>query len=794
MTEVETVKWIGKSVVRQREDGPLTAGAGRFMADINLPGMLHMAILRSVHAHARLLSINTEAAESHPAVHAVFTGKDMPEALRPLPVIWNLPGQKESGIPALASEKVRYVGEPVAVVVADSPSAAEDARELIEVEYEQLPAIVTPQQGAEPGATVINEDWGDNIAARYDFKTGDTDAAFANAPVVVKGRFHINRHTAVPMETRGNVASWDSLSGTLTLWSGSQAPSLLRTELADSLGLADNAIRILSPNVGGAFGVKWDRYPEDILICVVAQKVGCPVKWIEDRREHFQATSHAREQFHEWELAATEDGKILGVRGTIMPDVGASLPSAGIGTHWVTGCTVPNQYKYENYSAELVCVATNKVPSGSYRGFGGPEGNFASERLMDKLARRLELDPAEVRRRNQIQSADMPYASPSGTAFYDSGDPPEALRMALERVGYDELRREQAELREQGIYRGIGIGCYVHCTGFAPSPLLGSINYNTSGYEGVRVQIDPGGKVTLYTGMVPIGQGTETTLAQVAADAFGIDMAEVRVVWGDTSQTPYTGFGSGGSRSHLAVVALLNATDVLKAKMIRIAAHHLEANTDDVEFVNGAAGVRGAPSTRLTLRELGRIAHLAHNLPPHEEPTLHAFQVFDPPGLEWGYGCHIGVIDVDIETATTKWVRYVIVDDCGEVINPLIVKGQVHGAIAQGIGGALLEELTYDESGQLLTGSFMDYLMPSFHDVPKYELDHIITPAPNIRGGFKGVGEAGCMATASVVANAVTDALSPFGIEVDALPVTPNSLWRLLRDAGAYPSPADAAM
>ncbi len=789
MSEREAVKWIGKPVPR-REDRPLMIGAGRYMADINLPGMLHMAILRSPHAHARVVSIDTEAARNHSAVHAVFTAKDLPETLRPLPVIWNPPGQKAGAILALASKKVRYVGEAVAIVVADSQHAAEDARELIEIEYEQLPALVDPVEAMEPDAPVINEEWGDNIAARYPYKSGDTDAAFDDAPVVVTGRFHINRHSAVPMETRGNIASWDPLTGTLTLWSGSQAASLLRTELAASLDLPDNAIRIFSPNIGGAFGVKWDRYAEDLLICVVAQKLERPIKWIEDRREHFQATSHAREQFHEWELAATEEGKILGLRGTIMPDAGASLTSAGIGTPWVTGATVPNQYKFENYTAELVCVATNKVPSGSYRGFGGPEGNFAIERLMDKLARRLELDPAEVRRRNQVQPADMPYTSPSGMAIYDSGNYPEALRLALDRVGYDEIRREQSALREQSIYRGVGIGCYVHGTGFAPSALLGMINYDTSGYEGARVQIDPGGNVTVYTGMIPIGQGTETTLAQVAADAFGIGMDEVRVVWGDTSQTPYTGFGSGGSRSHLAVVALMNAADVLKEKMVRIAAHHLEANPDDVEFVNGSIGVSGAPSSRLTMRDVARIAHLAHNLPPGEEPMLQTLEVFDPPGLVYGYGCHIGVIDVELETATIKWVRYVVVDDCGEVINPLIVKGQVHGAIAQGIGGALLEEFTYDETGQLLTGSFMDYLMPSFHDVPEFELDHIVTPAPGIRGGFKGVGEAGCMATSAVVANAIVDALSPFGIEVDSLPASPNSLWRLLRRAGAYGAPA----
>jgi carbon-monoxide dehydrogenase large subunit len=791
MTQTEPRKWIGKPVPR-REDKALAAGAGKYVADINLPGMLHMVVLRSPHAHARLVSIDIGAAQSHPAVHAVITAKDIQDTVLPFPVIWQPAGQKPFAMAPLASKKVRYVGEPIAVLVADSPHVAEDARELIEVEYDPLPAVIEPEQALAPGAPVINEEWGDNVAARYSWKTGDTDATFADAAIVVRGGFRLNRYAAMTLETRGLVATWDAPTGILTLWSGSQAASLLRTELAVCLGLPDNAIRIFSPNIGGGFGAKWDRYPEDLLVCAATRMLERPVKWIEDRREHFQGMSHAREQIHDWEMALDDDGHILGLRGTIMPNSGAGLTSSGIGTPWLTGCTMPNQYKFENYSADVLCVATNKVPYGAYRGFGVPESNFAIERLMDKAARRLGIDPAELRRRNLVQPGEMPYTNPSGQAIYDSGDYPEAMRRALERVGYDEIRAEQPALRERGIYRGVGISCFVHITGFGPSAVLGIAGYNTSGYEGARVHIDPGGKVTVFTGMIPIGQGIETTISQVTAETFGIDLEDVRIVWGDTSQTPYSGFGSGGSRSNVLMNAVMNAGDELKAKMIRIAAHLLEANPDDMEFVNGRVGVRGAPASGLSMSEVARSAYLAHNLPDGEAPMLETLHVFDPPVFEWGYGCHVGVIDVDVETGTLTWVRYVIVDDCGEVINPLIVDGQVQGGTAQGIGGALLENFAYDESGQLLTSSFMDYLMPSFHDVPDFELEHLVLPAPMIRGGFKGIGEAGCMPPAAVVANAVVDALAPFDVEVDNLPVTPNAVWRLLESAGAYSARAPA--
>ena len=719
----DTVKWIGKPVPRI-EDRVLTRGAGRFVADVKMPGMLHLKVLRSEHAHAGITSIDATAALALPGVHGVFTAEDLPERLNPLPVIWNLPGQLPGGMAALARHKVRYVGEPVAVVVADSDAIAEDALDLIDVRYERRKAVVDVEEAMKHDAPLVNEEWGTNIAIRFPFQTGDTDEAFAAADVVVSAKVSMQRHMCMPLETRGLVASWDDLTETLTLWSQSQAASLLSGELAKCLGLGANQVRVMSPHIGGAFGGKWDRYAEDLLVSAVAMKLQRPVKWIEDRREHFQSFTHARDQHHSWELALASDGHILGLRGTIIGDMGAQLPSAGIGCQWVSGNTMPNQYKFANYSAEVIAVCTNKVGTGSYRGFGGPEANFAIERLMDKGARALGIDPAEIRRINQVTPEDMPYASPSGSAVMDTGDYPEALRRALEIVGYDQIRAEQPELRKKGIFRGVGIAPYVHCTGFGPSALLGTVGYSTSGYEGSRIVVDRTGRITVYNGMVPIGQGAETALSQVVADAFGVDLDLVRVVSGDTSQTPYTGFGSGGSRAGLMAAAALGAAEETKQKMARIAAHQMEVDVADVEFVDGEVRVKGAPDTSMSLADIAWEAHMAHNLPAGEQPLLLGNHVFDPPGFGWAYGVHVGVVDVDIETGDVAWVDYVAVDDCGPMINPLIVRGQLHGGIAQGIGGAMLEEVTYDESGQLITASFMDYLVPSIHDVPgEYRID-----------------------------------------------------------------------
>jgi carbon-monoxide dehydrogenase large subunit len=437
----------------------------------------------------------------------------------------------------------------------------------------------------------------------------------------------------------------------------------------------------------------------------------------------------------------------------------------------------------------VYAVATNKTPSSTYRGFGGPEATFATERLIDKAARALKLDPAEMRRRNHIKPEEFPWFSAGGGVF-DSGNYPGTLQMALDAAGYDELRKEQATLRERGVCRGIGIGSYIHTAGFGPSLVLGMLSYYTSGYEGSTIKVDPGGNVTLYTGMIPMGQGTETTLAQVAAQEFGVEMDQVQVVWGDTATTPYTGFGSAGSRSNVAAAAIIKAAEVVKSKAIRIGANMLEAAADDCVYQDGAVSVKGSPDRQVTLPEIATQAYLAHRLPEGEQPTLEGTYVYDPAMFTIAFGCHVVVVDVDLDTGEVKIVRYVIADDAGTIINPVLIDGQIQGGLAQGLGGALLEEFVYDDDGQLLTTSFMDYLLPSIHEMPDVEIHHQVTPSPHTPGGFKGMGEAGTFPPGPAIANAVTDALQSFGVEIDEMPITANRVWSTLERHSRDATPA----
>lgn len=790
-TTEQAAGWIGVSAPR-REDAALIRGRGRFIADVDLPGTLHMAVLRSPFAHARIEGIDASAAEALEGVHLVITPDDL-EGIGAFPTIWRLPGQKECHTPALAPGKARYAGEPVAAVVADSRYTAEDALDLIDVDYEVLDHVVDVEAALEDGAPVINEHMGDNVIIHHVSpgynalgEVGDLEAAMAEADEVITGRLRIGRYSGVPLETRGLVADWDELRQTLTLHSESQVAHLLRTELAAALGIPETSIRILTPNIGGAFGNKWDRYPEDILAPLASMKLGRPVKWIEDRRESLQATVHGREQVQEWQLAVKSDGTVLGLKGRVLSDQGAHLHSVGIGPAWVTGAAAINQYKIVNYYCDVLGVATNKTPNSTFRGFGGPEAMFGIERMMDKAARKLGIDPAEIRRKNMIGADEFPYFSHGG-AVYDSGDYPAALAKALEAADYEGLREEQAALREQGVHRGIGIASYIHVSGFGPSAILGMLDYYTGGYEGSTVKIDPHGRATLYTGMIPMGQGTETTLAQVAADHLGIDIANVRVVWGDTDQTPYTGFGSAGSRSNVAAVALIKAIEEIKAKAVRIGAGLLEADPEDVDYGGGRISVKGAEEMRsLSLAEVAQQAYWGHKIPEGDQPGLEATYVYDPANFTTAYGTHVAVVDVDVQTGKIDWVKYVVVDDAGTIINPLLVEGQIHGALAQGLGGAVLEEFVYDqETGQLLSSTLMDYLLPSFTDLPDFEIHHLVTPSPHTEGGFKGMGEAGCFPAGPVLANAVSDALAPLGVEVDQTPVTPSRLWALIDAASA---------
>ena len=772
--------YVGERVKRI-EDPKLLTGRGRYVADIDRPGMLHAALLRSGFPHAAIRSIDTSEALALPGVEAVLTAADLRRlGISDMPVTWVQPNQKGLSYPLLASDRVRFVGEQVAVVAAESRYVAEDALDLIQVEYDELPAVLGPDDSLAEGATLIHPDWGDNVIVEIDVDSGDYDEAAREADVVLAERLRSHRYMAVPLETRGAVAEFDPATETLTVWISNQSPHRVKTHLAKMLGWPEHKLRVIVPEVGGGFGLKDHIYAEEVLAAVLTKVTGRPVKWVEDRREHFLGSVHAREQLHDIELAARADGTLLGVRDRIVVDHGAYTANIGIGPSATTMAILPGPYRFSNYRCNVTAAATNKVPSGAYRGFGQPQATFVMERMFDRLARRLELDPAELRLRNFIRPEEFPYTTPTGL-IYDSGDYPEALRKALELVDYDGWRARQRELREQGRHVGIGMAAYIELTGLGPSKDLAYVGFGLGGYESVVVRMDPQGRATVYTAMANTGQSHHTTLAQLCATELGIRLEDVVVVQGDTDVTPYAPAGSIGSRgAAVGGPAVMRASRKVRIKLLQMAAHLLEASEGDLEIADGNVFVRGTPSSSVPVAKVAHEILLAHDLPEAMEPSLEEKDVYDPHELSFAYAMHVGVVEVDAETGVLEILKYAVVHDCGTVINPNVVEGQVVGGVAQGIGGALLEELVYDESGQLLTSSFMDYLLPSAAEVPPVLLGHLEIPAPHVPGGFKGAGEGGTIAPPGVLANAVEDALSPFGVFVQETPLSPGNVWNLV--------------
>ena len=758
----------------------MLTGSATFVDDVDLPGMLHAALVRSPVPHAKITSLDVSAAEAMPGVEMVLTAASLRELnVAEMPVTWRQPNQKGETYPLLASDVVRFVGEGVAIVAATSRYLAEDAAAAVEVTYEDLPANVDPLKALDADTPVINPEWGDNEIIRVERETGDVKATFDSAPVVLEERLRSHRYAACPLETRAAVASVEPVTGEITVWLANQAPHRAKTHLARQLGLDENAIRVIAPHVGGAFGLKDHAYAEEVLTVVLARATGRPVKWIEDRAEHFLASAHAREQVHDVGIAADEDGRILGLRDVFTADYGAYCINIGVGPAVTTQAIMPGPYRFDTYLTDLHAVATNKVPSGAYRGFGQPQAVFVMERMMDRLARHLGLDPAEVRRRNLIGPDDMPHGTPSGLA-YDSGDYPAALEAALEQVGYDEWRVRQRTEREDGRYLGIGIASYVEMSGMAPSVDMAFVGFDIGGYTHAVVDIGPQGNVTISTGIAASGQGHQTTLAQICAHELGVAIEDIRVVQGDTLSTPYDASGSIGSRT-MAVggVAVKRASVQIRQKLLDLAAHMLEASPTDLVVEDGRVAVRGASSRGVTIKEIAEQATLGHSLPEGMEPRLHAHEIYDPEGLTYAYGVHVVVVDVDAGTGLVDPLEYVVVHDCGTVINPSVVEGQIRGGVAQGLGGALLEELVYSDEGQLMTTSFMDYMLPTAGEVPPIGLGHLETPAPNVDGGMKGTGEGGAIGPPAAFANAVEDALSPLGVTVSETPLSPDKVWRL---------------
>jgi len=776
-------RWLGARIKRN-EDPRLLTGHGLFVDDVQLPGMLHAAVLRSPHAHARLLRVDARRAAEHPEVVLVLTHADLPPALQqPLPKLIPHPTLRHHKTQyALAPDKVRHVGEPVAFVVATSRYAAEDALDLIEVEYEPLPAVVDLEEAAAGRPVLVHEDIGTNVAAHYVQRVGDYEAARARGHRVLARRFVVDRGCASPLETRGVVAHWDAKVRQLTVWDSTQAPIPIRNGLAALLGLPQRDVRVVAPDVGGGFGPKIMMfYPEEVLVPLAAMRLGRPVKWVEDRREHFVATNHERTQIHDAEIAVDEDGRILGVRTVFLHDAGAYIPY-GLIVPIVAECTLPGPYRVPNYHAEFQAVFTNKTIVSPYRGAGRPHGVFVMERLLDLAARELGLDRAEIRRRNFIQPDQFPYDvgliyQDNAPLVYDSGDYPAALERALEAVGYDRWPQEKARYRAEGRRVGLGFACYVEGSGIGP-------------YEGCRVTVEPSGKVYVATGVGTQGQGHFTSLAQVVADALGVDVRDVHVVTGDTAAF---GWGTGTFASRAAVVAgsaAHLAAQAVREKALQVAATLLEASPQDLELVDGQVRVRGAPSRSVSLGEVARAANPLRGVIPSEweGPGLEATRYFAPPRGTFANGVHAALVEVDPETATIRFLRYVVVHDCGVVLNPLILDGQIHGGVAQGIGGSFFERLVYDEYGQLLSGSFLDFQIPTAMEIPEIEVHHLETPSPLNPLGAKGAGEGGVIPVPALLAQAIEDALDDLDLEVTQMPLHPDALFRLIRSAPRRPA------
>jgi carbon-monoxide dehydrogenase large subunit len=771
------------SGIRRREDPRLITGTAAYTDDLTLPGLLHMAILRSPHAHARIRKINAARAKRAPGVHAVFTAADVGSALQPMPCAWLLPNAdlKIAKYPQLASDVVRYVGDAVAVVVADTRYQAQDAIDLIDVDYDPLPAIVDPEKAAATGAPQLHADIPGNQAFHWTVAGGDVDAAFKRADVVVKDRILQQRLIPTAIETRAAVARFVKATGELTLWNTTQNPHIVRFLTSLIAGVPEDKLRVIAPEVGGGFGSKIAVYPGEFLAVFCAMTIGRPIKWTETRSENYQATTHGRDHVQHVALAASRDGKILGLRGTVWAGMGAYLSTAAPGIPTILhGLMLSGPYQVPAVKEDVYGIYTNTTPVEAYRGAGRPEATFMLERLLDKLADELEIDPAEIRRRNLLPPFHNGAAVVTGLT-YDSGEYRRALDKALDHVGYTKLRHEQAALRRQGRYMGIGVSTYVEICGLGPSQVAGAIGFQGGLWESAIVRFHPSGKVNVFIGASPHGQGEETTFAQIVSAELGVDVNDVKVIHGDTETTPM-GWGTYGSRTTaVGGAALATATRKIKEKAKLLAAHLLEAAPDDMEYADGRFFVKGTPGRAKTIQDIALMANVAWNMPPGMEGGLEATAFYDPPNFVYPFGAHVAVVEVDAETGRVDLKRYVAVDDCGPQINPMIVEGQVHGGVVQGVGQALWEGGRYDDSGQLLTGTLLDYALPRADVLPDIEVLSTVTPSPHHPLGVKGIGEAGTIASTAAVYNAVIDALEPFGVTTLDMPLTPEKVWRAMK-------------
>ena len=774
--------YIGASIKR-KEDKRFITGKGTYTDDIVLPNMTFAHIVRSPHAHAKIKSIHVDAARSHPGVVAVFTGKDLQDdGVGSVPNGWQIgEDMKEPPHPAIAVDRVRYVGDAVAVVIAEDRFAARDAAEKVEVDYEVLPAVVDAAKAIEPGAPAVHDEAPDNISFKWEL--GDkaaTDEAMSKADHVFKLEFVNQRLIPNAMEPRSAIGDYNPIRDELTLYTSSQNPHLIRLLLsAFVLNMPEHKVRVISPDVGGGFGSKIFHYPEEIIVSWASKKIGRPIKWTADRSESYLSDAHGRDHHTVAEMGLDKDGNILALRVHTIANLGAYLSTfaGGIPT-WLYGTLLSGQYQIKNIYVHTTGVFTNTTPVDAYRGAGRPEATYILERLVDLAAHEMGVDPAELRRKNFIPPDAFPYETPV-VLTYDSGNYEGALNKALEMIDYKSLREEQKKARDQGRLLGIGISSYIEACGIAPSKVAGAIGARAGLYEGASIRVHPTGKVMVYTGSHSHGQGHETTFAQIIADGLGVSPDDVEVVHGDSAQIPF-GMGTYGSRS-LAVggSAIWKAIEKIREKAKKIAAHKLEASEDDIVFEDGKWKVKGTDRA-LTLAEISLTAYVPHDYPDDLEPGLEENAFWDPKNFTFPFGTHICMVEVDPDTGKVKILRYVAVDDVGNIINPMIVDGQVHGGIAQGIGQALYEAAVYDENGQLVSGSMLDYAIPRADDLPDFEVDRTVTPCPHNPLGVKGAGETGTIASTACVVNAVIDALYHLGVKDIPMPLTPERVWRAI--------------
>jgi aerobic carbon-monoxide dehydrogenase large subunit len=780
----DAAREIGRRRLR-KEDAKLVTGQTQWTDNIQFAGMLHLAVLRSPMAHAKVTRVDVSPALQRPGVIAAFSGADFAEEQGSLPCAW--PVTEDMKLPAhppLAVDEVRYVGDAVAVVVARDRYAAADALEAIEVEYAPLPAVVDMETALQD-KVLVHSELGTNRCFTWPFTGGDDyDAVKAKADVVVTRRFIQQRLLPTAMEPRSVVVAPLPASEEFTVYSATQIPHVLRIMLAMVTGIPEQKLRVIAPDVGGGFGSKLDVYAEEVITLLVARRLGRPIKWTETRSEGYQATIHGRDQIQDLEIAATKDGTLLGLKVELLADMGAYLQLVTPGVPLLGAFMFNAIYKMQAYSFTCHGVFTTKTPTDAYRGAGRPEATFGIERMMDELAVEVGMDPMEIRRKNWIRHEEFPFTTIAGLT-YDSGNYEAATDRAMELFGYDALRQEQAKRRESRdpVQLGIGISTFTEMCGLAPSRVLGSLSYGAGGWEAASIRMLPTGKVEVVTGTSPHGQGHVTAWSQIASDALGVPFEDVEVIHGDTRSAPM-GMDTYGSRSLVVGgVAVHKACEKVIDKAKKVAAHLLEASEGDLEFSGGRFVVKGSPDAALSIQEIALATFAAHNLPEGVEPSLNSDFVMDPENFSFPHGTHLCAVEVDTETGFTTIRSYVCVDDVGNVINPLIVDGQVHGGLAQGIAQALYEEAIYDADGNLTTGSLVDYYVPSAADLPRFVTDRTETPATSNPLGVKGVGEAGTIASTPAVVNAVVDALRPFGVNDVAMPCSPQRVWRALQAA-----------